>query len=161
MSNGPLAPHYETFKIIPFFLSTDIAKTITFYRDVLHFTLGGVHSHAESKKEGEPTFASLFIGAKADANIYFFTIGNTQAGKAMIGMSLEGLESYHSRLRQEGVLAIKETGDLKGLKGVMCGLEDESWGYRQFDVIDEDGNEVTFFAFLNERLDENVEVRRE
>lgn len=144
MSESPFeAPHYGTFKIIPFFRSNNIDRTVAFYRDVLHFTVGGVHSETEST-DSEATFASLFIGEKADANIYF--LPTVPASRAMIGMRLIGLENYYSRLKEEGVL-----GEINAkVKGGMIGMmEDKPWGYRQFEVRDEDGNDLTFFAFLS------------
>jgi hypothetical protein len=99
------------------------------------------------------TFASLFIGSKADANIYFLR-NQPEPGIAMIGMSLEGLENYHLRLRGEGLL---DDVDMKERRSGMSGMEDELWGYRQFDVRDRDSNLVTFFAFLNEGEDETRE----
>jgi hypothetical protein len=135
------APHYGTFKIIPFFRSSNITNTVMFYRDVLHFTLGGIYTpddssygSSQTKPEPELTFASLFIGSKADANIYFLR-NQPEPGIAMIGMSLEGLENYHLRLRGEGLL---DDVDMKERR-------------------DRDSNLVTFFAFLNEGEDETRE----
>jgi uncharacterized glyoxalase superfamily protein PhnB len=155
-SNPPssVAQHYGTFKIIPFFRSTNITDTVAFYQDILHFTLGGVHSNsdtpnAESEPEPEPTFASLFIGAKADANIYFLT--TVPAGRAMIGMSLEGLESYYSRLKEAGTFTeMDATEQGSAVRMGMGAIENKPWGYRQFDLMDKDGNELTFFAFLSD-----------
>ena len=78
------------------------------------------------------------MGPGAAANIYFFTSPRSplSPGKAMIAMTKMGLEEYYGVLKGEGKVRWVED------------LEDKSWGYRQFEVEDEDGNALQFFAFI-------------
>jgi len=78
------------------------------------------------------------MGPGAAANIYFFANPRSplSPGKAMIAMTKMGLEEYYGVLKGEGKVRWVED------------LEDKSWGYRQFEVEDEDGNGLQFFAFI-------------
>ena len=114
-----------------------ITSIICFYKDVLHFKTG--EPQFVRKDSLEPTFCSVCIGAKAEANIYFFCLPDKKElskGKAMIAMSEEGLEEYYQLLRREGKVTFVED------------IEDKDWGYRQFEIVDEDGNRLQFFRFL-------------
>ena len=127
-------------KLIPHWPSKSILDTISFYRDVLHFKVGA----PQYLREGfaEPTFLSVCMGQHCAANIYFFRRPDGEEplppGKAMIAMSTEGLEEYYGMLRKEG--KVKFVDD----------IEDKPWGYRQFEIADEDGNAIQFFRFLAE-----------
>lgn len=123
----------SAWKIIPHWPSKSILSTIRFYSDVLHFT-------TSEPRSPEPTFCSVCIGANCAANIYFFLVsdGNEELskGKAMIAMSKEGLEEYYGLLKRERKATFVED------------IEDKEWGYRQFEIVDEDGNRLQFFRFL-------------
>ena len=54
----------------------------------------------------------------------------------MIAMSKEGLEEYYGLLKRERKATFVED------------IEDKEWGYRQFEIVDEDGNRLQFFRFL-------------
>ena len=56
----------------------------------------------------------------------------------MIAMTTEGLEEYYDVLKREGKVKFVE------------GIENKEWGYRQFEIVDEDGNHLQFFLFLEE-----------
>jgi len=127
--------------IIPHWPSKSIHDTICFYRDVLHFKVGEpLHTREDYS---EPTFVSVSMGRHSEANIYFFRRPEGEKpldpGRGMIGMSTEGLEEYYELLRKEG--RVKFVGD----------IEDKPWGYRQFEVVDGDGNCIQFFRFLEEK----------
>ena len=127
-------------KIIPHFPSNSIPRTIRFYSEVLHFKTG--EAQFMRKDSLEPTFVSVAIGAGAAANIYFFNppegSKRLSKGKAMIAMSTEGLEEYYQLLKWEGKVTFVED------------IEDKEWGYRQFEIVDEDGNQLQFFRFLDD-----------
>jgi uncharacterized glyoxalase superfamily protein PhnB len=126
----------SAWKIIPHFPSTSIPSTIRFYSQVLHFKTG--EPQYTQKDNPEPTFCSVCIGPKADANIYFFRNDSLFPGKAMIAMSTEGLEEYYELLKKEGKVKFVED------------IENKEWGYRQFEIVDEDGNHLQFFRFLED-----------
>ena len=82
---------------------------------------------------------AVAMGPGAAANIYFFRdpVCAIPPGRAMIAMSKAGLEEYYETLRREGKV-----------KKWIEEIQDKSWGYRQFEVEDEDGNTLLFFAFI-------------
>lgn len=145
----------SAWKVIPQFNSTSIPRTIDFYTKDLHFTLGGTHSDGDDE-DNSPTFCSVYIGKKADANIYFFetdintapAIGggdekiNSHSSEAfhpssaMIALGTAELDDYYDLLLKGGTVQITRP------------IKDEVWGYRQFTVRDLDGNQITFFKFL-------------
>ena len=128
----------SAWKIIPHFSSSSIPSTIRFYTKVLHFNASDPY-HGR-KDFPEPTFVSVSMGYQAAANIYFFNIPEKDKAlapaKAMIAMSADGLEDYYNLLKLEGKVHFLED------------IEDKEWGYRQFEIADEDGNRLQFFRFL-------------
>ncbi|KAM5460241.1 Nucleolar protein 9 [Microsporum canis] len=139
----------SAWKIVPQFCSTSVPRTIEFYTKSLHFTLGG--THPDDDANSTPTFCSLFIGKKADANIYFFEkklSSSTQEATSednnetfhrsstMIALGTTELDEYYNILTKEGNVKIIKP------------IEDQPWGYRQFTLEDPDGNKLTFFKFL-------------
>ncbi|EFQ98244.1 glyoxalase [Nannizzia gypsea CBS 118893] len=145
----------SAWKIIPQFCSTSIPQTIEFYTKSLYFTLGG--THPDDDVNSIPTFCSVFIGKKADANIYFFKTKLPSSGpdeakadgsvgeddqeifhrsSTMIALGSIELDEYYNILLDEGKVKITKP------------IEDQPWGYRQFTLEDPDGNEITFFKFL-------------
>jgi catechol 2,3-dioxygenase-like lactoylglutathione lyase family enzyme len=166
------APHplASAWKIIPHFPSRSIPATIAFYTSVLGFSVGGTYVHDDHPLAGagDPTFVSLYAGDKAAANIYFFltvegkdrerTMGE---GKVMIALKegevdvlyekLKGLQEERSKSRGEG------EGGGEGEWGIVDEIGDRPWGYRDFSVRDEDGNQLSFFCFLENGEDEENE----
>jgi uncharacterized glyoxalase superfamily protein PhnB len=121
------------WKIIPFFCSTSIAKTVDFYCNVLQFQVHGKYDHntlSDADDMKNATFASLSIGPKVAANIYFSV--QATPGKAMI--------AFKDMLKAASPPV--EFSDE---------IEDQPWGYRQFNIKDHDQNELIFFAFLEEK----------
>ena len=128
----------SAWKIIPQFSSASIEKTVDFYRNKLHFEVGGVTTDAEG---GEAVFCSVFLGVKAEANIYFTKnfggAGQAQGlGSAMIALGTAQLDDYYDLLQSEGKVTILEP------------IQDKAWGFRQFTVEDPDCNQLVFFRFL-------------
>jgi hypothetical protein len=123
-------------KIIPHWPSSNIPATIKYYTDTLHFLCGSPQHTREDPSE--PTFVSVLMGPGAAANIYFFKDPEEklERGKAMIAMSKAGLEEYYAVLKSER--RVKWVEDV-------C---DKEWGYRQFEVEDEDANRLQFFCFI-------------
>jgi len=136
MTDSKTSATRSAWKIIPHFPSNSIPSTIQYYAQVLYFKTS--EPQFTQKDIPEPTFCSVFIGEKADANIYFFRNKSLSPGKAMIAMTTEGLEEYYHLLKREGKVKFVEE------------IEDKEWGYRQFEIVDEDGNHLQFFRFLED-----------
>ena len=148
----------SAWKIIPFFPSASIPRTVKFYRSCLHFELGSTKGSRpagsnEDPEATEPTMCSIFVGIKAAANIYFFTSDHgknndakqhdnekwTSLGtpaEAMVALGTNELDEYYELLKTEGAVKI------------LAIPEDKPWGYRQFTIEDPDRNRLTFFKFL-------------
>ena len=115
-------------------------STIRYYSEVLHFHVG--EPQYLRNDTSEPTFVSVYAGEHADANIYFFLTSQSDRklspGNIMVAMSTEGLEDYYNLLKKEGKVNFVED------------IEDKEWRYRQFEIVDEDGNHIQFFRFLDD-----------
>lgn len=170
---SPPHPAASAWKIIPQFPSRSIPATIAFYTSVLGFTLGGTYVHADHPlaAAGEPTFASLAVGEKAAANIYFFLtppkgqdLGNGLGkGRVMIALKVGEVDALYERLRGLEKERAKEGGEggvggEDGEWGIVVEIGDRPWGYRDFAVRDGDGNVLSFFCFLGDEEDEEPEV---
>ncbi|KAF9215503.1 hypothetical protein BGZ59_001180 [Podila verticillata] len=125
----------SAWKIIPQFPSRSIQRTIKFYTEVLNFELGGFHP---DDGIAEPTFCSVFIGKKAEANIYFDKCApdDFHPAKAMIALGTTELDELYKCLQASTTVKIVEM------------IKDEPWGFRQFSIEDNEGNCLTFFKFL-------------
>ncbi|RDL31343.1 Uncharacterized protein BP5553_09552 [Venustampulla echinocandica] len=123
----------SAWKIIPQFQSRSIKATVKFYNEELSFITGGLHPDDDA-----PTFCSIFIGKKAAANIYFHKCSPEEfhPSKAMISLGTKELDEFHDHLRSRAKVEFAQP------------IKDEAWGYRQFTIKDIDGNELTFFKFL-------------
>jgi uncharacterized glyoxalase superfamily protein PhnB len=123
----------SAWKIIPQFQSRSIKATVKFYAEELNFEIGGLDPDDTS-----PTFCSLFIGKKAEANIYLYECPaeDFHPSKAMIALGTKELDECHERLQTRANVEIVEP------------IKDQPWGYRQFTIKDCDGNQLTFFKFL-------------
>lgn len=146
----------SAWKIIPMFHSLSIAKTVDFYTEKLNFELGGTHStprgaaesgnnhepsaSSQTGQEPESTFASVFAGPKAAANIYFCKVSKLEfhPSQAMIAMGTTELDQFYEYVVKLG----------REIVEIVEPLEDKPWGYRQFTIKDVDGNRLTFFKFL-------------
>ncbi|KAK6525548.1 hypothetical protein TWF281_010610 [Arthrobotrys megalospora] len=144
MATAPFNPKAlvaSAWKIIPFFQSRNISATVRLYTKELGFTLGSE----------EPHFASLFAGPKAASNIYFSLCreeSEFRASSAMIALGAEQHEALYA-----GLLAKREQTQDGGLSEsetfkIVQEIRNEEWGFRQFSIADGDGNQLTFFRFL-------------
>lgn len=170
----PPAPHptASAWKIIPHFPSRCIPATIAFYTTVLGFTLGGTYVHDDHPLAGagDPTFASLFVGDKAAANIYFFLTVEGQdrdrvmgEGRAMIALKEGEVDVLYEKLKRLEEEKAKGSGEKeggeKGEWGIVDEIGDKPWGYREFTVRDGDGNRLSFFSFLDDGEDEEEDKK--
>ena len=156
MVDGTTAPSPwdRANKIIPFFAATSISSALAFYTSVLGF-IGSGHPDPPA----EPTFASILCGPSAAVNIYIVKQrpGKQDGqpkhpqGRCMVRLdSLEDLKKLYDDLNGKGI-EHNDTGDetFIGHGQAMIGkVEDQPWGYRQFDLWDPDGNLITFFVHL-------------
>ncbi len=126
----------SAWKIVPQFKSRDIETTVAFFRDQLGFVVGGVHGPPEG---GKPRMCSVCAGTTAQANIYFFKVAENEeftASATMIALGTKQMDEFYHLLKAEGKVEVAEA------------IDDKPWGYRQFTILDPDGNRLTFFKFL-------------
>ncbi|KAJ5774021.1 hypothetical protein N7457_008917 [Penicillium paradoxum] len=125
----------SAWKVIPTFQSRSIPLTVQFYTEKLGFGLASLKPEPGSS---EPTFCSLFIGKKADANFYFSKASTATftPSQAMIALGTSQLDKHYDYLKC--LTDVEIEGE----------IEDTPWGYRQFTIKDIDGNLLTFFKFL-------------
>ena len=123
-----------------------------------------VHDDHPLAAAGDPTFASLFVGDKAAANIYFFlTVEGKDRervmgeGRAMIALKEGDVDVLYEKLKGLEKERAKGSGEEGGGEGGEWGIVDEigdkPWGYREFSIRDGDGNRLSFFSFLEDRED--------
>ncbi|KAB8078635.1 glyoxalase family protein [Aspergillus leporis] len=125
----------SAWKVIPMFQSRSVSLTLHFYTEILGFELGSVKPEGDTS---ELTFCSVFMGKKADANFYFSkaTDEDFKPSRAMIALGTLELDEYYGYLKGREEVTLAED------------IEDTPWGFRQFTIQDIDGNELTFFKFL-------------
>jgi hypothetical protein len=147
-----LQPTSKAWKIIPFFRSANIPDTVDFYKTTLDMKSGPLYP-----SESDPRFVSLSCGPKAAVNIYFQIYSSTSEEERPKGLAMVALETpgdvlhLHEHLTKCGLHRQDEPDhDVQKFRQ-RCNItevEDKDWGYRQFTMWDIDGNEVTFFSFL-------------
>ena len=85
-------------------------------------------------------FVEFFLHAfeKVDVCICFFECKREKfrESAAMIALGTRELDEYYNALKAGGMVVIKDP------------IGDKEWGYRQFTIVDNDGNELTLFRFL-------------
>ncbi|CAM1503496.1 Fc.00g010870.m01.CDS01 [Cosmosporella sp. VM-42] len=140
-------PVETAWKVIPAFQSRNINATVEFYTQVLGLTLGGLYNHDNSNAADdsapppEATFCSVFAGHKAAANIYFFKPKNDdefQPSAAMIALGTRQVDDLYNKVLATGSNKVR----------IVDPIADKPWGYRQFAMLDNEGNRLTFFRFL-------------
>lgn len=135
MQSNECPPLLSAWKIIPHFPCTAIDATINFYIECLHFNLGG--TDRDDDLHHEARMCSVAVGRKADANLYLFKKNPPfEPSAAMVALGTKQLDQYYELLVAEEKVEISMP------------IEDQPWGYRQFEVKDIDGNRVQFFKFL-------------
>jgi hypothetical protein len=154
MASPPLQqqPASDAWKIIPFFRSSNIRDTVSFYKETLNVNSGPLYP-----SESNPRFVSLSWGNKAAVNIYFRVYGgpsdeDQQRGQAMVALPApEDVANLHEHLTKCGLHRKGEADHAVQMFRQRCDVtdvEDMPWGYRQFTMQDIDGNEIAFFSFL-------------
>ena len=125
----------SAWKIIPQFQSRSIESSVKFYTEELGFELGGLHPDDGSSKS---TFCSIFAGRKAEANIYLHECDpdDFHPSRCMVALGTSELDDFYQLLQSRAKVKFTEK------------IDDKEWGYRQFSVVDCDGNTLTFFKFL-------------
>ncbi|KAK2783104.1 hypothetical protein FQN52_000445 [Onygenales sp. PD_12] len=130
----------SAWKIIPMFPSRNVSHTVEFYTQKLGFELASVKPEESDGDDAssELYFCSVFIGRKAEANLYF-SLAKAEEFKpaqAHIALGTTELDEYYAHLKGRGDVEIADE------------LEDTAWGWRWFTIKDNDGNSLTFFKFL-------------
>lgn len=127
-------PISSAWKIIPQFHSKSVPDTVRFYTEELGFKAADFYPPGSVP----PRFCAIAAGYQAAANIYLHLTSpeSFRPSSVMIAMGAEELDQLHDKVAHSGNVTIQE------------GLEDKPWGYRQFTILDCDGNELTFFRFL-------------
>jgi len=143
----------RSWKVIPFFRSSNILNTVAFYKDTLSMKSGPLYP-----SESDARFVSLSCGPKAAVNIYFQIYDSATAeerprGRAMVALEKpEDVVSLHEHLIESGLHRQGEKDHDTQKFGRRCDVtdvEDAPWGYRQFSMWDIDLNELQFFSFIN------------
>ena len=113
-------------RAIPTFPVADVSTTLDYYVGILGFSLGG--------READ-TFASVFRGPEAAANLYFRVSEAVTPAAAYIWV--DSVDRLHEEYAASGAAIVE-------------GPVDRVWGYRELIVRDPDGHELVFFNFLDE-----------
>jgi len=105
------------------FVVADIAKSAAHYCDVLGFTI--------TFEYGEPIFYVCLC--RDDVALHLLGAGQTkrQAGHGGICVFVRDVDAVHTELAARGAKVVKPP-------------EDYAYGMRDFDVLDLDGNQLTF-----------------
>jgi len=105
------------------FVVADIAKSAEHYRDVLGFTI--------TFEYGEPIFYVCLC--RDEVALHLLGAGQTkrQAGHGGICVFVRDVDAVHTELAARGAKVVKPP-------------EDYAYGMRDFDVLDLDGNQLTF-----------------
>jgi len=105
------------------FVVADIAKSAAHYCDVLGFTI--------TFEYGEPIFYVCLC--RDDVALYLLGAGQTkrQAGHGGVCVFVRDVDAVHTELTARGAKVVKPP-------------EDYAYGMRDFDVLDLDGNQLTF-----------------
>jgi catechol 2,3-dioxygenase-like lactoylglutathione lyase family enzyme len=119
--------------VTPNLLVRDVAKSLTFYRDVLGFTLG------ETVPDKEPFVfvwmkkddVSVFLNdIKAAAHDYPPAASMPQGGTAALFFIITDVDGYHAKVGPKAQ--------------VIMPLKTQFYGMREFAITDPDGHIITF-----------------
>ena len=115
--------------IIPILYSSDIARSIQYYTEVLGFKDSWIWKDS-------PTFGGVSMG---DVSIYFSTGGQGQPG-TWLAINLDDVDDYHRLISANGAKILNPP-------------ESYSWGMREMLVEDPDGHKIRFghWTFLREK----------
>ncbi|MCU0527133.1 MAG: VOC family protein [Elainella sp. Prado103] len=109
---------------VPVLASLDIAKTIQFYCQTFGFT----------KVYEEPN--AYGIVKRDNVQIHFWACEDQQIA-----------QNTSCRIQVQGIDKLYEQYQLTGKIHPNALLQEKPWGSREFAVLDEDGNQITFFEF--------------
>ena len=112
--------------LIPELPVTDVDAALTYYRNVLGFSVEGRHQD----KSGNVVFGSVLCGG---ANFYF-SKSNGLPSVARCWVFVDEVDALCAAFGSRGARITE-------------GVEDKPWGYRQFTVEDLNGHLLTFFRF--------------
>lgn len=128
----------SAWKVIPFFQSSDISRTVSFYIDQLGFSLGSIETDDVSSDVKKPYFCSVYAGPKAAVNLYYSRADPQTLVKsaAMIALGTKELDEMYALVKQHAEMVVLDE------------IQDMPWGRRQFAIADPDGNRLVFFTFL-------------
>jgi catechol 2,3-dioxygenase-like lactoylglutathione lyase family enzyme len=105
------------------FVVADVAKSTEHYRDVLGFTV--------TFQYGTPTFFVCLCRDEVALHLLSATETNRHAGNGGICVFVRDVDAVHAELAGRGAKVVKPP-------------EDYGYGMRDFDVLDPDGNQLTF-----------------
>ena len=105
------------------FVVADIAKSTAHYRDVLGFTV--------TFEYGAPTFYVCLCRDEVALHLLSASRTNRRAGNGGICVFVRDVDAVHSELAERGAKVVKPP-------------ENYGYGMRDFDVLDLDGNQLTF-----------------
>lgn len=117
--------HATLKRAIPLLASLDIDRTLTFYAEKLGFDVEVFHVDDAAGVERD------------GVQIHFWKCDDRHiAENTSCRIDVEGIDSLYAELLSQGV--VHPNGS----------LEDKPWGFREFAVLDGDGNLITFVQEL-------------
>jgi len=105
------------------FVVADVAKSTEHYRDVLGFDV--------TFQYGEPTIYVCLCRDEVALHVLGASRTNRRAGHGGICVFVRDVDAVHTELAARGARVVKPP-------------EDYAYGMRDFDVLDLDGNQLTF-----------------
>ena len=105
------------------FVVADIAKSLEYYRDALGFKI--------EFKYGQPTFYACLCRDEVSLHLLAAVQSKQLPGNGGICVFVTEVDAVHAELVERGARVIKSP-------------QDYDYGMRDFDVVDLDGNRLTF-----------------
>jgi len=101
----------------------DIAASVAHYRDVLGFDV--------TFQYGDPTFYACLCRDEVDIHLLAAHQTRRLPGNGAICVFVEDVDALHAELAARGAMVVKPP-------------QDYDYGMRDFDILDPDGNQITF-----------------
>jgi catechol 2,3-dioxygenase-like lactoylglutathione lyase family enzyme len=135
----------EFVKPIPILPVRSVSASLRFYKDKLSFK-----GHGMPLPPADPVFGSVCRGKNADVNLYLLKVEEGSpvhpqqvyvmiAGKVMPGGATPEIDLLYDEMKGKGVF--------EGAEGDTQPANTQYSGYRQFDVIDPDGERLQFYRY--------------